>query len=127
VPQKIRALTVATVARITVTIITVAALSFTPVAIADGEVPGWNKLVYLFYRVEVTNYCGLTSDAVIAGFHRRRDALLAAHTIAPKLIADARAEAWRLAHKEWDNRGLGGFRGWCQNDAARYAAELTAD
>jgi len=127
VPQKIRAFTVATVARITVTIATVAALSFTPVAIADGDVPGWNKLVYLFYRIEVTNYCGLTTDTVIAGFQRHRDALLAVHTIAPKLVASARAEAWRLAHKEWDNRGLGGFRGWCQNDAARYAAELTAD
>lgn len=98
-----------------------------PPAPADGSAPGWNKLVYLFYRIEVTNYCGLTSDAVIAGFQRRRDALLATHAIAAPLIDSARAEAWQLAHKEWDNRGLGGFRGWCRKDAARYAAQLAQD
>ena len=102
-----------------------AALSLMPVAsLADGNVPGWNKLVYLFYRIEVTNYCGLTTAAVIAGFQRRRDRLLATHALASPLIDSARAEAWRLAHKEWDNRGLGGFRSWCRNDAARYANEL---
>lgn len=100
-------------------------LSMMPAAsLADGEVPGWNKLVYLFYRIEVTNYCGLTTAAVIAGFQRRRDHLLTTHAIAAPLIDSARAEAWRLAHKEWDNRGLGGFRSWCRNDAARYANEL---
>ena len=103
-----------------------AALSLMPAAsLADGEVPGWNKLVYLFYRIEVTNYCGLTTATVIAGFQRRRDHLLATHALAAPLIDSARAEAWRLAHKEWDNRGLGGFRHWCRNDAARYANELT--
>jgi len=102
-----------------------AALSLMPAAsLADGNVPGWNKLVYLFYRIEVTNYCGLTTAAVIAGFQRRRDHLLATHALAAPLIDSARAEAWRLAHKEWDNRGLGGFRGWCRKDAARYANEL---
>ncbi|MDD9856188.1 MAG: hypothetical protein OXU88_08430 [Gammaproteobacteria bacterium] len=100
-------------------------LSLMPAAsLADGNVPGWNKLVYLFYRIEVTNYCGLTTAAVIAGFQRRRDHLLATHALAAPLIDSARAEAWRLAHKEWDNRGLGGFRSWCHNDAARYANEL---
>jgi len=117
--------TIATVARITAAIATVAALSSASPALADGEAPGWNELVYLLYRVEVTNYCGLTTDSVIAGFHRHRDNLLATHNITAADIDTARAEAWRLAHKEWDNRGLGGFRGWCQNDAARYADELS--
>lgn len=90
----------------------------------DGGVPGWNKLVYLIYRVEVTNYCGLTSERVLAGFHRHRHELLAEHALTAALIDSARAEAWNLAHKEWDNRGLGGFKRWCRLDAARYAGEL---
>lgn len=106
--------------------VAVAALCLPATARADADTPGWNALVYLFYRVEVTNYCGITTAAVIAGFHRRRDALLATHAIDAPGIDRARAEAWRLARKEWDNRGLGGFRNWCRKDAARYAKQLAA-
>jgi len=91
---------------------------------ADGGVPGWNRLVYLMYRVEVTNYCGLTTERVLAGFHRRQKALSGDYNLEPHHLESARVEAWKLAYKEWDNRGLGGFRGWCRFDAARYARQL---
>ena len=93
-------------------------------AAGDGTVPGWNKLVYLMYRIEVTNYCGLTSDEVIAGYRLQRDALLAEHPLSKSLVDRARGEAGKLAYREWDNRGLGGFRGWCRNDATRYAGQF---
>ena len=90
----------------------------------DGSVPGWNKLVYLAYRVEVTNYCGLTTERVIAGFRLQRKNLLNEYNLTPPQIQSARNEAWSLAHKEWDNRGLGGFKPWCRRDATRYAEEF---
>lgn len=93
-------------------------------AAGDGAAPGWNKLVYLMYQVEVTNYCGLTSDEVIAGFRLQRDAVLDAYPLTKSLADSARSEAGKLAHREWDNRGLGGFRRWCRNDATRYAGQF---
>ena len=93
-------------------------------AAGDGAVPGWNKLVYVMYRVEVTNYCGLTSDEVIAGFRLQRDAVLDAYPLTKSRIDSARSEAGKLVHWEWGNRGLGGFRQWCRNDATRYADQF---
>lgn len=90
----------------------------------DGAIPGWNKLVYLIYRIEVTNYCGLTTEQVAAGFRSQRDLLLGEYSLAKPLVENARAEAATLAHREWANRGLGGFKRWCRNDAARYAKQL---
>ena len=36
------------------------------------------------------------------------------------LIESAEGEAWKLAYREWDNRGLGGFRRWCARDGRQY-------
>ena len=30
-------------------------------------------------------------------------------------------ESWQMAHKEWLNRGLGGFKRWCRNEGSEYA------
>lgn len=95
-----------------------------PQSHADGGVPGWNKLVYLIYRLEVTRYCSLADDAVAAGFRAARDAMLARYHFAPGMINSARREAYLLAYREWDNRGLGGFRRWCREDAALFARQL---
>ena len=92
--------------------------------ISDGTIPGWNKLVYLIYRIEVTNYCGLTSDRVIAGFQLQRNAMLDQYQFEKPLVESARSEAWKLGYAEWGNRGLGGFRGWCRNEAKRYANQF---
>jgi len=101
-----------------------AALGLPPPLHADGAAPGWNKLVYLIYRLEVTRYCSLADDAVAAGFRAARDALLAQYRFGKNLIDSARREADLLAYREWDNRGLGGFRRWCRVDAALFARQL---
>ncbi|MDA8012273.1 MAG: hypothetical protein MPJ83_08075 [Gammaproteobacteria bacterium] len=93
---------------------------------ADGGVPGWNALVYLVYRLEVTRYCSVADDAVAAGFRAARDALVAQYRLAAGLIESARHEAYLLAYREWQNRGLGGFRRWCRVDAALFARQLSA-
>ena len=38
-----------------------------------------------------------------------------------------RGRAWRDAHAEWQNRGLGGFRAWCREDARHGADRLAAE
>lgn len=101
-----------------------ALLLYSSLTSGDGTVPGWNKLVYLMYRIEVTNYCSLTTNPVIAGFHQQRAAILAEYGFAESLVTTARTEAYKLAYREWDNRGLGGFRRWCRKDATRYAEQL---
>ncbi|NKB77881.1 MAG: hypothetical protein GKR96_12825 [Gammaproteobacteria bacterium] len=95
----------------------------------SAPVPGWNALVYLIYKVEVTNYCSLTEEKTILGFQQKYKRLIEQYHLdrvvrGGNLIDFARSEAWNLAYKEWDNRGLGGFRGWCKKEASRYRLEL---
>jgi hypothetical protein len=30
-------------------------------------------------------------------------------------------DAWKMAHAEWQNRGLGGFRNWCRTEGMEAA------
>lgn len=95
-------------------------LVFVAGAAADGSIPGWNRFVYLVYRLEVTNYCRLTTDRAVAGYQARRSELNQEYEITPTFMETAQGEAWKLAYKEWDNRGLGGFRRWCSNEGQHY-------
>ncbi len=74
------------------------------------------------YDYAVTSYCGTLTPQVEAGFR----AELAQRTEASGLSQDQakaqRIEGWVAADLEWSNRGLGGYRAWCQSegvDAAR--------
>ncbi len=93
-------------------------------AVAEGSVPGWNQLVYLVYRLEVAGYCSLVTERAGRGFRIREQAIIGAHGLDRTLVESARAEAWKLAYREWDNRGLGGFRRWCKNEGSSYVRYL---
>ena len=54
------------------------------------------------------------------GFQTGRKALIEEYGFEKPLIDSAQAEAWKLAHEEWNNRGLGGFRRWCANEGESY-------
>ena len=91
--------------------------------------PGWNSLVYLFYKVSVMNYCGLSSEESAEGFHFKKREIVDHFAIPkdknkPNSVSAAQFEAWDLAYQEWNNRGLGGFRRWCKKEARRYQKEL---
>ena len=75
-----------------------------------------------YYQLEVASYCGLVSDAVAAGFHRQERRILADTAVEQETLDTIRGKAWQAAHREWQNRGLGGFRGWCRNEG-KAAAE----
>ncbi len=93
-------------------------------AVAEGSVPGWNQLVYLVYRLEVAGYCSLVTEPAGRGFRIQEQAIIGAHGMDRTLVESARAEAWKLAYREWDNRGLGGFRRWCKNEGSSYVRYL---
>lgn len=75
-----------------------------------------------YYEFEVAGYCSLVDEQVAAGFHRRVGRLLADIEVERRILDELRGKAWQAAHWEWQNRGLGGFRGWCRNEG-RAAAE----
>ena len=76
----------------------------------------------LYYAAEVANYCSALDAQAIAGFKAR------ALTLERRLGKQSRkrrdhirGKAWQAAHAQWQNHGLGGFKGWCRNEGAAAA------
>ncbi len=76
----------------------------------------------LYYDFEVAGYCGLVTRRVGEGFQRRAAELIDEHGLDQETLNRIRGDAWQAAHKEWQNRGLGGFKNWCRTEG-RAAAE----
>ena len=91
---------------------------------SDGSIPGWNRFVYLVYKLEVANYCSLTTERAVMGYQSERTEFIAQYQLDMPLVESAQGEAWKLAYKEWDNRGLGGFRRWCKDEGEFYLRYL---
>jgi len=80
------------------------------------------RLEALHYDLEVAGYCSLVDAEVGAGFRRQAEALAERAGLDRAGLDALRGRAWQAAHAEWQNRGLGGYRGWCRNEG-RAAAE----
>ena len=74
------------------------------------------------YDFEVASLCGLVSEPVRRGFHRHLQQLVDAAGLDRAAFEQARMRGWTAADREWANRGLGGFRGWCRSEGAAAAA-----
>ena len=85
-----------------------------------GE-PPTDPLVRVHYDYEVAQYCSLATDETIAGFQAQLAAIVAKTGASQGDIESARTAAWKAANLEWQNRGLGGFRGWCKNEGQKAA------
>lgn len=68
------------------------------------------------YDYEVAGMCGLVTDAVASGFHRHTSRLVQAAGMDRAQVERERMHGWVAAEREWSNRGLGGFRGWCRQE-----------
>lgn len=90
---------------------------FCAIAPASADVSD-DALTRLVYLAEVTSYCSLADERVVRGFRRERDRIVAEQGMDEKSIEQARMTGWKLAHAEWQNRGLGGFRNWCRTEGA---------
>lgn len=86
--------------------------------------PPAHPLTRVYYELEVASYCSLVSQAVHAGF--RREAAPLERDISQAQLERARMDAWQAAHLEWQNRGLGGFKGWCRKEGQAAVARFLA-
>ncbi len=91
-------------------------------AMASPE--GVEALTGLEYQREVLMYCGISDPEAVRGFLSRRDELVAQYDLDEAVRQQAISLARRQAHEEWQNRGLGGFRGWCRGEAMAYTETL---
>ena len=92
-------------------IVVACTLIATDIAVATDR-----DLIEVFYDLEVASYCGLVSDPVSSGFHREKARIMDRHNISDEAMQQARMTAWKETHEEWQNRGLGGFKGWCRTE-----------
>lgn len=89
----------------------------------QADVPGGaDQLVDLYYRFEVAAvYCGLVNDRATKGYYSERKQVVEKFGLDEAQQIHASGQASQLAHKEWMNRGLGGFKPWCRNEGQKYA------
>lgn len=99
-------------------------LLFMPMMCAAGTNPGLKTLVDLEYRREVLMYCGISDPDAVRGFLLRQEDLVRRFGLDAEDRQEAMSRARRMAHEEWQNRGLGGFRGWCRNEGVTYTETL---
>ncbi len=83
-----------------------------------------SDLIRLHYDLEIAAYCGLVTPKSQFGFHIALKEIVKRDKLSDKDIENARMQAWQAAHAEWQNRGLGGFRGWCKNEATEASKML---
>ena len=86
----------------------------------------FDNLTEAVYFFEVTLYCGLATDAVIRGYHYLEDDFRRTHHLISEEMDEQRGKGWSLAHAEWQNRGLGGFRAWCATEGREAADTLSS-
>ncbi|MDZ4735851.1 MAG: hypothetical protein SGJ07_05835 [Rhodospirillaceae bacterium] len=86
-----------------------------------------DPLTAVYYRFSVVEYCSLVDPQVATGFELARDRILAETSAAEDAHRRARIAGWTAADLEWSNRGLGGFRRWCETEGAEAAAGFLAE
>lgn len=73
------------------------------------------------YDLAVTSYCGLLTAEVEFGYHREIAELTARAGLGEEEAKALRIAGWVDADREWSNRGLGGYRAWCETDGVKAA------
>jgi len=81
----------------------------------------------LSYDYEVAGYCGLVSKSVHIAFGYKRAALEVDSGMNADQLTKARIRAMAAADREYMNRGLGGFKPWCQNEGAESVRRILAE
>ena len=87
---------------------------------ASAEPP--DPLAAVYYRFAVVEYCGLENRDVAVGFDLARDRIVLEQGTSEEGHRRARIAGWTAADLEWSNRGLGGFRRWCESEGIAAAS-----
>jgi len=93
-------------------------------AFASDATAGKQALTDLEYKREVLGYCGLSDPLAVKGFLKRKQTLIQDYVLNAQAQFDAISDARQAAYAEWQNRGLGGFRGWCRKEGNDYTSQL---
>jgi hypothetical protein len=93
---------------------------------ADGAMTARriSQLYHAYYGFGVADYCGLITWEVNDGYERRIRYLLLTADIDKETERWIRISGSVEADYQFDNHGLGGFRGWCARDGRRAQAEF---
>jgi hypothetical protein len=83
-----------------------------------------DTLAKLEYKREVLVYCGISDGQAVQGFLDRQAQLVERYSMTESMQLQAASDARQAAYAEWQNRGLGGFRGWCRKEGSDYTAIL---
>lgn len=101
--------------------VTVAALLLCTLHAAEPQGAEPRTLRDVVYDLAVTSYCGLLTPEVEFGYHREIADLTARAGLDEETAKALRIAGWVDADREWGNRGLGGFRAWCETDGVTAA------
>jgi hypothetical protein len=93
---------------------------------AGHEGEGTRTLRQGVYDLGVTSYCNLLTPEVEAGYHREIARLTKRAGLNEADAKALRIAGWVDADREWGNRGLGGFRAWCETDGLAAARHFLA-
>jgi hypothetical protein len=83
-------------------------------------------LRHVVYDLGVTSYCNLLTPEVEAGYHREIARLTERAGLNEADAKALRIAGWVDADREWSNRGLGGFRAWCETEGLAAARHFLA-
>ena len=78
----------------------------------------------LIYDYEVALICGLANEVLHGAYTIARDRLEAASALDDDRLTERRVEAMAAADLEHQNRGLGGFRPWCDLEGKAGVARI---
>ncbi len=84
-----------------------------------------DPLVRIHFDMELASYCSLITPAVSRGFQRQLAAMIDLYQAGPAQISQAQAKASVAVYREWQNRSLGGFKGWCRKEGAASVRRFT--
>lgn len=83
-------------------------------------------LRHVVYDLAVTSYCGLLTPEVQAGYDLEIAELTALSGLSDEAAKSLRIAGWVDADMEWGNRGLGGFKAWCESEGVQAASHFLA-
>ena len=99
-----------------------------PAASADGAMTAKRitQLYHAYYGIGVADYCGLITWEVNDGYERQIRYFLLSADIDKETERRIRIGGSIEADYQFDNHGLGGFRGWCSRDGRLAEREFLA-
>ncbi len=80
-----------------------------------------DPFVNLVYEMEVAIICGLATYPVSKGFELEKKQMISTFELSTEMVVTKSTLARKLADLEWQNRGLGGFKGWCAKEGVNNA------